>query len=81
MMLKGVQARFIDPETGSEVRPASATNQVSDYIMGALNAGLHLVDISEHLADAELAEQAERARKHVGWPLLLVMKPRPGETT
>jgi len=77
MMLKGVQARFIDPATGGEVRPASATNQVSDYVMGALRAGLEVVTISEHIADAALADRAERARKHVGWPLLLMMKLRP----
>src|ERR1051326_7190087 len=35
MMLRGVQARFKDPATGRETRPASCPHQLSDYIMAA----------------------------------------------
>ncbi len=35
MMLRGVQARFWDPQTGREVRPASQPHQISDYVMQA----------------------------------------------
>src|SRR5262245_22120916 len=67
MLLKGVQARFIDPSTGSEVRPESSPHQVSDYIMGAIRVGLRLVEVSEHPVDDALVSQSERARKHLGW--------------
>jgi ubiquinone/menaquinone biosynthesis C-methylase UbiE len=77
MVLKGVQARFIDPVTSAEVRPESSPYQVSDYIMGAVRAGLRLVEVSEHLVDAELVSRSERARKHLGWPLLFLMKLTP----
>lgn len=73
MMLRGVQARFTDPTSGHRVMPASVPNQVSDYVMGAVGAGLRIVHISEHLADADLARKAPRAEKHMGWPLLLAM--------
>lgn len=74
MMLKGVQARFHDPNTGAEVRPASAPNQISDYVMGILQAGLRIEHLSEHAVDADLAAQAPRAEKYNGWPMLLMMK-------
>ena len=77
MELKGVQARFQDPQRGLEVRPASFSHQISDYVMGALNAGLELVELSEHFVDATLVAQSNRAEKHLGWPLLLVMKLSP----
>lgn len=77
MLLKGVQARFTDPSTGSEVRPESSPHQVSDYIMGALRAGLRLGEVSEHLVDDALVSRSDRARKHFGWPLLFMMKLSP----
>jgi hypothetical protein len=45
--------------------------------MGALNAGLRLVELSEHSVDAALVAQSQRAEKHLGWPLLLLMKLSP----
>jgi ubiquinone/menaquinone biosynthesis C-methylase UbiE len=77
MELKGVQARFQEVQSGLEVRPASFSHQISDYVMGALNAGLQLVELSEHFVDATLVAQSNRAEKHLGWPLLLVMKLSP----
>jgi len=77
MLLKGVQARFTDPSTGSEVRPESSRHQVSDYIMGAVAAGLRIVEVSEHLVDEALVLRSERARKHLGWPLLFMMRLSP----
>src|SRR5262249_35146305 len=55
LMLKGVQARFHDPATGQEVRPASVPNQIADYVMGALGAGLRIAHMSEHAVDEEQA--------------------------
>lgn len=73
MMLRGVQARFTDEATGERVMPRSAPNQISDYVLGALGAGLRLDHLSEHAADDALVRVSARAEKHVGWPLLLVM--------
>jgi ubiquinone/menaquinone biosynthesis C-methylase UbiE len=73
MMLRGVQARFIDPATGGRVMPESVPNQISDYVMGAAGAGLRIVHMSEHVADEALVKIAPRAEKHLGWPMLLMM--------
>jgi ubiquinone/menaquinone biosynthesis C-methylase UbiE len=77
LMLRGIQARFIDPVTGRDVRPASQRNQVSDYVMGALRSGLTLEHMSEHAVDEEIATRSPRAAKYQGWPLLLLMRLRP----
>jgi len=74
MMLRGVQARFHDPRSGQEVRPASEPHQLSDYVMAALRAGCVIDQLSEHVADEDLARRFERARKYVGWPMLVVMR-------
>ena len=79
MELKGVQARFQDTERGLEVRPASFSHQISDYVMGALNAGLRIVELSEYAVDSALVAQSQRAEKHLGWPLLLLMKLSPDD--
>jgi hypothetical protein len=47
---------------------------MSDYLMAAVRAGLHLEHVSEHAADAALAARSPRARKYLGWPMLLMMK-------
>lgn len=73
MMLRGVQARFTDPASGVKTMPASVPNQISDYVLGALNAGLTIGHMSEHAVDDELIRVAPRAEKHRGWSLLLVM--------
>jgi malonyl-CoA O-methyltransferase len=80
LMLRGVQARFHDPLSGREVRPASVPNQISDYIMAAARAGFIFDHVSEHIADEALAAKWERARKHLGWPLLFVMRLLPRHT-
>lgn len=77
MMLRGVQARFTDPMTGREIRPASASNQISDYVMAALNSNFTIDHLSEHTGDAELARRCPRAEKYIGWPLLLLMRVLP----
>jgi malonyl-CoA O-methyltransferase len=73
MMLKGVQARFTDPTTGRETRPASAAHQISDYVTAAVRAGLRIDDLSEHTATEALAARVPRATRYVGWPLLFVL--------
>jgi ubiquinone/menaquinone biosynthesis C-methylase UbiE len=77
MMLKGVQARFDDPRTGRKIWPQSVPNQISDYVMGALNAGLRVVSLSEHVMPPEVASRHTRAEKYLGWPILFLMKLAP----
>jgi malonyl-CoA O-methyltransferase len=74
MMLRGVQAHFTDPTTGREVRPASVPNQLSDYVMGVVRAGLRIEHLGEHAVDADLASRHARAAKYLGWPMLLLMR-------
>lgn len=77
MMLRGVQARFRDPQSGDEVRPASVPNQLSDYVMAVARAGFAFDHLSEHAVDEALANRLERARRYVGWPMLFLMALRP----
>lgn len=77
MMLKGVQARFTDPRSGQEVRPESVANRISDYVMGALSAGLRVIELSEQDAGDDLVARAPRAQKYLGWPMLFLMKLSP----
>jgi ubiquinone/menaquinone biosynthesis C-methylase UbiE len=71
MFLKGVSANFRD-ESG-EVRPQSYAATLSDYVMGAIQAGLVIVSLAEHPVDDGLAARNERSRKWLGWPALFVM--------
>jgi len=74
MMLRGVQARFTDPSSGRETRPASCSHQLSDYIMAAARAGFEFDHLSEQAADEALANRLERARRYLGWPMLFLMR-------
>ena len=74
MMLRGVQARFIDPATGTRIYPQSQTHQIADYVMASLRTGLVLDHLSEHAVDSALAARSPRAVKYLGWPMLLLMR-------
>ncbi len=76
MNILGIEARFTDPASGREVRPASARNTISDYVMAAGRAGLGFEAMSEHAVDEELCAVSPRARKYAGWPLLLLLRLR-----
>jgi malonyl-CoA O-methyltransferase len=78
MMLRGVQARFWDPHNGREVRPASQPNQICDYVMAATQAGFRFDHLSEHAIDQPLADRYPRGQRYVGWPILFLMRLRPG---
>jgi malonyl-CoA O-methyltransferase len=78
MMLRGITARFTDPATGRETRPHSHTHQISDFVMAALAAGLRIDYVGEHPVDAALVARSPRAGKYLGWPLLLMLRLRPG---
>jgi ubiquinone/menaquinone biosynthesis C-methylase UbiE len=79
MGLLGLQAQFTDPVTGRKTRPAGVKHQLSDYVMAATRAGLRIEHMSEHVVDEALAVRSPRARKYVGWPLLLLMRLRNSE--
>jgi malonyl-CoA O-methyltransferase len=74
MLLRGVQARFIDPVSERRIYPESYPHQTADYVMSAVRAGLTLDHLSEHSVDAELAARSARAAKYLDWPLLLLMR-------
>ncbi len=78
MMLRGVQARFTDPASGRETRPASCPHQLSDYILAAARAGFVFDHLSEQAVDEALAGRLERARRYLGWPMLFLMRLAPG---
>jgi malonyl-CoA O-methyltransferase len=77
MNLRGVEARFVDPKTGREVRPRSVTHQIADYVQAAIGAGLAVERLGEHAVDDALAARLPRARKYLGWPMLLMLELRP----
>ena len=77
MMLRGITARFTDPQTGRDTRPQSHPHQIADFIMAGLAVGLRLDQVSEHAVDEALAGRMERARRYVGWPMLLMLRWRP----
>jgi ubiquinone/menaquinone biosynthesis C-methylase UbiE len=78
MMLRGVQARFIEPSSGRRIYPKSQPNQISDYLMAAVHSRLQLEHITEHAVDSKLAAASPRAAKYLGWPLLLLMRLKAG---
>jgi ubiquinone/menaquinone biosynthesis C-methylase UbiE len=71
MFLKGVSANFHDES--AEVRPRSYVATLSDYVMGAIDAGLVIVALAERSVDDGLVARNERSRKSLGWPALFVM--------
>jgi malonyl-CoA O-methyltransferase len=71
MFQKGVSANFRDE--GGEVRPRSYVATLSDYVMGAIQAGLVIVGLAERSVDEGLAARNERSRKWLGSPALFVM--------
>ncbi|RPI28377.1 MAG: class I SAM-dependent methyltransferase [Acidobacteria bacterium] len=74
MMLRGTQANFTDPETGEKVRPGSFPHQISDFVMAALAVGFSLEYIGEDAPDDDFGERFPRAKKYVGWPMLVILR-------
>jgi malonyl-CoA O-methyltransferase len=73
MFLRGTQARFTDPQSGELVQPGSVCHSIGSIVLAAQRAGFELADIGEFNADAQLAAQAPRAAKYIGWPMLVVL--------
>ncbi|MBI4425666.1 MAG: class I SAM-dependent methyltransferase [Elusimicrobia bacterium] len=57
-----------------EVLPKSHPQTLSDYVVAAARAGLRVEAMEEHAATAALARRCPRARKYVGWPMLVAMR-------
>ena len=76
MFLKGVQARFTDPETGEKVQPGSVAHTVGEFVMAAVRAGFALDGVDETAPDAAFARRYPRAEKYVDWPMLVVLRLR-----
>lgn len=74
MFLKGISANF--PDEDGEIRPRSYVATLSEYVMGALDAGLEISALAERPVDEALVERNERPRKLLGWPALFVMELR-----
>ena len=72
MFLKGSKARFTDPESGELIEPGSVNHSFSSCIIAATHAGLKLADVTEHSPNDEFATQFPRAKKYIGWPMLVV---------
>jgi malonyl-CoA O-methyltransferase len=77
MMLRGVQARFIDPSSGKTTHVESAPNQMADYVNAASSANLTIERLEEHAVGEELAARSPRSRKYLGWPMLVALCMRP----
>jgi malonyl-CoA O-methyltransferase len=76
MFLKGVQARFTDPESGEKIQPGSVPHTLGEFVMAALGAGFAIEAIGEHAPDEAFAARVPRAEKYVGWPMLVVLQLR-----
>jgi ubiquinone/menaquinone biosynthesis C-methylase UbiE len=74
MTLRGVQARFQLPDSNQRIRVESATHNICDYVRATVQAGFHIDHISEHAVTTEMADKSERARRYVGWPMLLLIR-------
>src|SRR5206468_6447579 len=77
MFEKGLSASFHD-DAGAEVRPRSYPMTLSDYLAGAVEAGLAVTGLSEHAVDEPLVARYPRAQRLLGWPALLGLRPAPG---
>ena len=76
MLLRGTQARFTDPETGRKVRPGSLPHQLGDFVTAAVRARFAVESVDEYAPGAPFARRFPRARKYVGWPMLVVLRLR-----
>jgi malonyl-CoA O-methyltransferase len=76
MFLKGVQARFTDPDSGEKVQPGSFAHSIGAFVMASVRAGFALEGVDERAPDADFAARYPRAEKYVGWPMLVVLRLR-----
>jgi hypothetical protein len=67
----------VEYNTEAQLRPRPegliARERLTGLVLAAVRAGFTLDHIGEHAADAEFAARYPRARKYVGWPMLVVL--------
>lgn len=73
LALRGVQARFTEPETGLVWHIAGRPQPLGELVLAALRRGLALEDVQELAADEALAATHPRAARYVGWPMLAML--------
>ena len=74
MFLRGSQARFTDPESGTVVQPGSIPHRIGDFVMAAVESGFTLEAIDEYAPDADFAARYPRAGKYLDWPMLVILQ-------
>ncbi len=74
MHLRGVRARFTDPNSGEKIYPASYEFSISDFVMAATRAGLKFDEMCERAFAHSQVANLPRATDYVGWPMLLAMR-------
>lgn len=77
MHLFEISARFKHHESQSDIMPESLCHDISTIFNQAVDAGLKVVRIEEHCVDEHLIEQAAKAARYEGLPLLLLLQIRP----
>lgn len=80
MFLRDSRARFTDPDTGTIEAPGSVCHRFGEVVMAAAGAGFAPQHIGEHAPDADFARRYPRARRYVGWPMLLLLALRADAT-
>ena len=73
MFLRGVQARFTDPDTGEKVQPGSVNHSLGTMVTAAAGAGFTIAGVGEFAPDAAFAARYPRAERYVDWPMLVVL--------
>jgi SAM-dependent methyltransferase len=74
MLLRGSRAAFHDPATGEKTYPHGHDHGIADFLNAAVAAGLVLESMEELPVDAALARRLPRARKYLGYPLIVAFR-------
>ena len=68
----GSQARFVDPETGQELRPVNHAHTDEEVMGAALRAGLRSAQSLDIAGDEDLATLNADWRRHIGRPMIRI---------
>lgn len=74
LLIRGVEARFTQPDTGQKICPKSYPHRICDYVMAIVRSGLSIAEMSEHLMTAEIIAELPRAERYLGWPMVLMFR-------
>ena len=78
MFLRGSRARFTDPDSGEVVAPGSLPHRLGEFVMAASRSGFALLGVDEHAPDSGFVRRYPRARRYLGWPMLVVLTMQTG---